>query len=90
LRFLAGAATPFELVFVDPPYAARLLPAICSALEAGGWLAPTALVYLESAARDGVPVLPTGWTLHRSRTAGEVGYHLASRVGPEPGREASS
>jgi 16S rRNA (guanine966-N2)-methyltransferase len=90
LRFLCGAATPFDLVFVDPPYAERLLPAICTALEQGGWLAPGALVYLESAARDGVPMLPAGWALHRSKTAGEVGYHLASRAGPEPGREASS
>ena len=25
---------------------------------------------------EGVPALPPGWTLHRSKHAGEVGYHL--------------
>jgi 16S rRNA (guanine966-N2)-methyltransferase len=90
LHFLAGPPSPFDLVFVDPPYAERVLPAICTALEDRGWLAPGALVYLESAARDGAPLLPRGWTLHRSKTAGEVGYHLAARPGPEPDREASS
>lgn len=90
LHYLAGPGTPFDVVFVDPPYAERLVPAVCTALERGGWLAPGALVYLESAARDGVPVLPEAWTLHRSKTAGEVGYHLAVRAGPEPDREAGS
>jgi 16S rRNA (guanine966-N2)-methyltransferase len=90
LRFLAGTATPFDLVFADPPYAERVLPAVCTALEDGGWLAPGALIYLESAARDGTPVLPEGWTLHRSKRTGEVGYHLAARAGAESDREAGS
>jgi 16S rRNA (guanine966-N2)-methyltransferase len=89
-RFLAGPGTPYDLVFVDPPYAERALPAVCMALEVGGWLAPGAMVYLECAARDGTPLLPEGWTLHRSKTAGEVGYHLAVRAGPEPDRAVSS
>jgi 16S rRNA (guanine966-N2)-methyltransferase len=90
LRFLAGAATPFDLVFVDPPYAEQQLTAVCTALEEGGWLAPDALIYLESAARDGSPVLPAGWALHRSKTAGEVGYHLAARDGHGSDCEAGS
>jgi len=36
-------------------------------------------VYLEQPARSGAPELPAGWTLTRSKHAGEVGYHLARR-----------
>jgi hypothetical protein len=40
------------------------------------------LVYLE--ARDGeLPALPPGWQRLRSKTAGQVGYHLARTTIPE-------
>jgi 16S rRNA (guanine966-N2)-methyltransferase len=34
-------------------------------------------VYLENEKRDGVPALPARWELLKSKSAGEVGYHLA-------------
>lgn len=77
--FLAGPPEPFDLVFLDPPYAERALPRACEALEAGGWLKPGALVYLEDRAGEGEPALPAGWELLKSKRAGDVGYHLARR-----------
>jgi 16S rRNA (guanine966-N2)-methyltransferase len=77
LAWLAGAAQPFDLVFLDPPYGAGLLEAAMAALESGGWLAPGARIYLELPAAQGPPRMPAGWTLHRSGRAGAVGYHLA-------------
>jgi 16S rRNA (guanine966-N2)-methyltransferase len=76
-RYLAGPPTPFDLVFVDPPYASGELESVCQALASGRWLASDARVYLECAAQAGVPSLPGGWRLLRSKRAGEVGYHLA-------------
>ena len=73
------AGTPFDVAFLDPPYHADCLGRACAALESGRWLAPGAFVYLEDDAARGVPRLPPGWTLLRSRKAGEVGYHLAQR-----------
>jgi 16S rRNA (guanine966-N2)-methyltransferase len=80
-RFLAGAPEEFDIVFLDPPYGADWLPEICRALEANGWLASPALIYLETPARTGPPGLPEGWKLLKSKRAGEVGYHLARREG---------
>ena len=77
--YLAQPAEPFGLVFLDPPFADRVLPRLCSLLETRGWLHPGAYVYLEDAASAGDPELPPGWTLLRSKRAGEVGYHLARR-----------
>jgi len=77
LAFLNRPAETFDLVFLDPPFAAGLMPTLLARLAGPGWLAPGALVYLESPAAEGEPVLPPGWTLHRSERAGEVGYHLA-------------
>jgi 16S rRNA (guanine966-N2)-methyltransferase len=78
--FLRGRpGEPFDIVFLDPPYAERWLARACAALEEGGWLKPDAFVYLEDAASAGPPTLPQGWNLLRSKKAGDVGYHLARR-----------
>ena len=77
--YLARPATPFDVIFLDPPFAAPVLPEICHRVEAGGWLRGGGLAYLEAPAAAGAPELPTGWTLLRSKRAGEVGYHLARR-----------
>lgn len=77
--FLARSATPFDVIFLDPPFAEPVLPDICRCIEAGGWLKDGGLVYLESPAATGEPELPSGWTLLKSKRAGEVGYHLARR-----------
>ncbi|HTX24775.1 MAG TPA: 16S rRNA (guanine(966)-N(2))-methyltransferase RsmD [Steroidobacteraceae bacterium] len=80
LRFLAGRSEPFDLVFLDPPFQAGLTAEAARRLEAGGWLAARAFIYVECAARGGLPEIPGGWTLLKSRHAGEVGYHLFERT----------
>jgi 16S rRNA (guanine966-N2)-methyltransferase len=75
---------PFDIVFLDPPYGEAWLPVLTEELERGGWLAPGAWVYLEDTAARGEPTLPAGWTLLRSKRAGDVGYHLARRGVPAP------
>lgn len=77
--FLESPDAPFDVIFLDPPFAMPVLAEACRRIEAGGWLAPGGFVYLESPAADGEPELPAGWTLLRSKRAGEVGYHLARR-----------
>lgn len=78
VAFLDGAATPFGLVFLDPPFAADLWPVLAQRLEQGGWLTPQAWVYVESP-RDRVPALPANWSLHREGKAGEVRHALYRR-----------
>jgi 16S rRNA (guanine966-N2)-methyltransferase len=81
LRFLAGPAEPFAVVFLDPPFASELLPRAAGALAAHGWLAPGALMYVESAARGELPPLPADWRLLKAKQAGEVGYYLFAHQG---------
>ena len=86
LRFLAEAAGTrdargaFDIVFLDPPFASDLLALAAERLETGSWLAPGALIYVECAARDGLPPLPSTWTTTKAKQAGEVGYHLLTRA----------
>jgi len=80
LAWLDGRASAYDIVFLDPPYAAGILAQAMRRLDAGGFLAPGAQVYLEMPASAGPPGLPPGWQLHRTGRAGAVGYHLARRV----------
>jgi 16S rRNA (guanine966-N2)-methyltransferase len=75
LRFLHGKPQTFDIVFLDPPFASGMLTTVCNALSAG-WLASHALVYIENPADEPLPSLPAGWAVHRTKRAGQVGYHL--------------
>ena len=87
LRYLADPARPFDIVFLDPPYESELLARAAALLEAGGWLKPGVLIYVECPARGGLPPLPASWRLLKAKRAGEVGYHLFAHAAPED-REA--
>jgi len=83
LYYLAGAARPFDIVFLDPPFAAPLLREAAALLEERNWLKAAALIYVECAAREGLPPLPASWRPLKAKQAGEVGYHLFART-PDP------
>jgi 16S rRNA (guanine966-N2)-methyltransferase len=84
LAWLANPAAAYDIVFLDPPFAAGILEDAMRRLATCGFLAPDACVYLEMPASAGPPGLPPGWKLYRSGRAGAVGYHLARRI-KEPG-----
>jgi 16S rRNA (guanine966-N2)-methyltransferase len=44
-----GAGGPFDLVFLDPPYRKNLVAPALASLSEGGWLAPGALLIVETA-----------------------------------------
>jgi 16S rRNA (guanine966-N2)-methyltransferase len=77
-RYLQGPAEPFDVVFLDPPYRQGLLPGCMEQLERRGWLSPDAWIYLE-AERGLEPPLPATCEPYRSKTTGQVGYHLVRR-----------
>jgi 16S rRNA (guanine966-N2)-methyltransferase len=81
VHFLNGTpASPFDIVFLDPPFASDLLTATAALLEEKGWLASDALIYAECPARSGLPSLPPTWIATKAKQAGEVGYHLLKRA----------
>jgi 16S rRNA (guanine966-N2)-methyltransferase len=80
-RYLRSPPQPFDIVFLDPPFGRAALAEYVPLVDASQWLNPGGLVYLENEKADGVPPLPAHWTLLKSKSAGEVGYHLA-RVNP--------
>src|SRR5690606_687233 len=78
LAWLRGrGGEPFDLAFVDPPFAAGLWDATLAARPAV--LAADAWLYVESPAGH-APALPAEWGLHRENRTRDVRYALYRRV----------
>jgi 16S rRNA (guanine966-N2)-methyltransferase len=76
-RYIDGPARAFDLIFLDPPYAAGELDAVAAALDRG-WLEAGGWIYVEHAARAAWAP-PASWREIRAGNAGSVGYHLFER-----------
>ncbi|MCQ8768686.1 16S rRNA (guanine(966)-N(2))-methyltransferase RsmD [Streptomyces telluris] len=66
-------AAPYDVVFLDPPYAVtdEALREILLTLRAGGWLADDALATVERSTRGGEFPWPDGFEALRARRYGE-------------------
>ena len=79
LDFLRKADTgPFDIVFLDPPFADDLVEETCRLLDQRNLLADDALVYVELP-KNGVGAhFPAGWQVQKDKMAGNVRYMLVS------------
>ena len=78
LPFLANNRERFDLIFLDPPYEADLLPRLFPLLS--DRLQPDGTVYFES---DRPATVPPGWRITKESRAGKVRFQLAERAGQE-------
>ena len=65
-----------DIVFLDPPFQAANLGAVCRRVAESGILAPGAKVYVEADRAVGLPDLPAAWRVAKSASAGNVCYAL--------------
>ena len=66
----------FDIVFLDPPFAADLHDDLCRLLDESSMLKRGSLVYLEEDRARPPASLPPGWNVLKSKTAGNVRYSL--------------
>jgi 16S rRNA (guanine966-N2)-methyltransferase len=71
--FLEGPATPFDLVFADPPYSAPddELVSLLASLNRG-WLSEQAVVVIERSRRSSAPAWPDEIAAVKERRYGEA------------------
>jgi 16S rRNA (guanine966-N2)-methyltransferase len=81
LDYLRGERVErFDVVFLDPPFAADLIDELCRLLAERQMLADDASVYLEQDRSAPEPDLPEGWQVLKNKTAGNVRYMLVQQV----------
>jgi len=71
--------TPFNLVFLDPPFHSDLLVESCVLLNNSGCLAEDAIIYIEHAAGAIVDV-PDNWECLKEKSSGQVAYKLFTLI----------
>jgi len=78
-HYLAGSSpTPFDIVFLDPPFSADLYDELCRLLVEQSWLADDARIYIEMDKDQPEPRIPPSWKVLKNKTAGKVRYMLAA------------
>lgn len=77
---LAGAATPMDLVFADPPYETPTadVDAVLAALDDNGWVAAGGVVVVERPVSAPMLSWPAGWTAWPDRRYGDTRIEGAS------------
>jgi len=66
----------FDIIFLDPPFAADLLANCFKTLASLGWLAPNGLVYCEQTKFPSQEEIPLGWKILKQEKAGALSYGL--------------
>ncbi|WP_299003477.1 16S rRNA (guanine(966)-N(2))-methyltransferase RsmD [uncultured Shewanella sp.] len=79
LTLLNTAPTePFDIIFIDPPFRQQLAKPCIQKLNTHQWLAPNALIYLETETEVALSSLniPPHWMPLKEKVAGQVTYRL--------------
>ena len=71
-----AGARQYEILFLDPPFAAELLPELCRLIEAGDLLTDGARIYVEEDSNQPMFELPERWQVLKSKETGNVRYSL--------------
>jgi len=76
LSYLGKITTPFDIVFLDPPFDHNLWLTSLDLLLSRQLLASNAKVYIESPSHNTNINLGNAWKILREKTAGDVRYQL--------------
>lgn len=71
----AQPETTFDIVFMDPPFAANYWNPCIEKLNRNGWLSEQALIYIEAPKSTQLEA-PPNWSLHREKASGDVHARL--------------
>ncbi len=78
-QFLSSPAEPFDLIFVDPPFALDLWQNTLNKLADSHWLADNGLIYVECPKHQQFDV-PDCFQTEKDKTAGQVRFRLLRRA----------
>lgn len=67
---------PFDIVFLDPPFADEQLQKVVDMLFSSDCLADGAKIYVERDVRQAMPLLPENCEVKRDKKAGQVAFSL--------------
>ena len=76
IEWLQHCSTPFDIVFLDPPFRGNLLASCLERLRGSDVLAPDALLYIEVPRNSAITNIDNSWLALKSKAAGNVEFGL--------------
>lgn len=76
LQYLSQANGPFDVIFLDPPFAKDMLQSVLERIEKHALLTSGGYVYVECERQLSDLRFPPHWQLHREREGGQVRFSL--------------
>lgn len=83
IQILASLNTPFDIIFLDPPFGKGLLPQCIELIDQHNLIKTLGWVYIESEQDLNDLSIPKHWRLHREKKAGQVKLRLFEVMKPE-------
>lgn len=74
--YLQRHNAPFDIVFIDPPFNAGMLPQVLARVTP--FVCSDGCIYVEFAGENGIPPLPNGWRVVKASHAGRVSFIIAA------------
>ena len=87
MEYLKSIREPFDIIFLDPPYAAGLLEPAIAHIAKFDILAPHGIIAAEHPAARVLPALAPPYRLHRTYRYGKIALTLYRRGGNEQNEE---
>ena len=87
MEYLKSIREPFDIIFLDPPYAAGLLEPAIAHIAKFDILAPHGIIAAEHSAARVLPALAPPYRLHRTYRYGKIALTLYRRGGNEQNEE---
>lgn len=78
LDFITKNSQPYDIIFVDPPFAMKGLENMAIKLENSHLIHDTSIVYLECSAKQDY-LLPSNWCVLKEKKVGDVKFKLTQR-----------
>ena len=89
MEFLKSLREKFDLIFLDPPYAAGLLEPAIAHIARFDILAPHGIIVAEHPAGTVLPVLSAPYRLHRTYRYGKIGLTIYRRDQDQQNEEST-
>lgn len=80
--FLGQPQSPYDLIFLDPPFGSGMLTQVALQLEQSGFCLAQTRIYVERDSHDQNSTLPAHWQALREKCAGSVRYGLYLPTAP--------
>ena len=76
LTYLSQSTSAFDIIFLDPPFDAKLYEPTFNLLLKHNTLTSKSKIYVESSNQQAAPSLPAQWQILRDKKSGDVRYQL--------------